>query len=116
MTNTPLLTSSPASGNNSANDFINLLSKIMSYFTSRGFQAGLVSSFLEGEGHLDVKTDAELMFDFLEERKRLNPTIFIGIEGSGVSGVKSGEDKRLLIEWVLQKKSQMNSVIVCVMV
>ncbi|CAG8693907.1 19827_t:CDS:2 [Cetraspora pellucida] len=59
-----------------------------------------------------VLTNAELMFDFLEERQRLAPTIFIGIEGSGVSGIASGEDKILLEKWVLQRKPQTNSVIV----
>lgn len=101
--------SSTASGtilhDNSTNDTINLLSEIMTYFTDRGFQAGLVSSFLEREVHLDLKTDTDIMFDFMEERQQLNPIIFVGIEGSGVSGVTSGEDKRLLIEWGLTEEA-----------
>src|SRR4051794_40705257 len=64
-----------------------LHSEIMTYFTSRGFQTNLVRSFLKREVHLDLKTNTQLMFDFLEERQRLNPTIFVGIEGTGVSGV-----------------------------
>ncbi|CAG8518544.1 8232_t:CDS:2 [Funneliformis caledonium] len=66
-----------------------LHSEIMAYFISRGFQSNLVRSFLEEEVHLDLKTNTELMFDFLEERQRLNPTIFVGIEGTGVSCVTS---------------------------
>ncbi|CAG8499534.1 5006_t:CDS:2 [Funneliformis mosseae] len=64
-----------------------LHSEIMAYFISRGFNQTSL------------------------ERQRLNPTIFVGIEGTGVSGVTSGDDKRLLVEWVLRKKQQMNSII-----
>ena len=45
------------------------------------------------------------MFDFLKERQQLNPTIFVGIEGSGISGVTPGEDKRLLMEWGLTEET-----------
>lgn len=76
-----------------------LLSEITTYFVDRGFQSSLVRSFLERKVHLDLKTNAELMHDFLEERQRLDPKIFIGIEGSGVSDIASGEDKRLLVKW-----------------
>ncbi|CAG8501550.1 4096_t:CDS:2 [Funneliformis mosseae] len=62
-----------------------LHSEIMAYFISRGFQSNLVRSFLEVE--------------------RLNPTIFVGIEGTGVSGVTSGDDKRLLVEWGLTEET-----------
>lgn len=79
--------------------------EIMTYFISRGFQSNLVRSFLEGEVHLDIKTNSELMFDFLEERQRLNPKIFVGIEGTGISGVTSGDDKRLLVEWGLTEEA-----------
>lgn len=82
-----------------------LLSEIITYFISRGFQSSLVRSFLERETHLDLKTNAELMFDFLKERQQLNPTIFVGIEGSGISGVTPGEDKRLLVEWGLTEET-----------
>ncbi|CAG8788499.1 14261_t:CDS:1 [Gigaspora margarita] len=76
-----------------------LLSEITTYFVDRGFQSSLVRSFLEREVHLNLKTNAELMHDFLEERQQLDPKIFIGIEGSGVSDIASGEDKRLLVKW-----------------
>ncbi|CAG8704611.1 15539_t:CDS:1 [Cetraspora pellucida] len=82
-----------------------LLSEITAYFVDRGFQESLVRSFLEGEVHLDLRTNAELMFDFLEERQRLDPTVFVGIEGSGVSGIASGEDKRLLVKWGLTEEA-----------
>ncbi|KAF0519689.1 hypothetical protein F8M41_016494 [Gigaspora margarita] len=89
-----------------SNHTINLLlSEITTYFVDRGFQESLVRSFLEGEVHLDLRTNAELMFDFLEERQRLDPTIFVGIEGSGVSGIASGEDKRLLVKWGLTEEA-----------
>ncbi|CAG8768349.1 12893_t:CDS:2, partial [Dentiscutata erythropus] len=68
-----------------------LLSEITTYFVDRGFQASLVRSFLEREARLDLKTNAELMFDFLVERQWLDPTIFIGIEGSSVSDIASEE-------------------------
>ncbi|RIA95321.1 hypothetical protein C1645_816813 [Glomus cerebriforme] len=79
--------------------------EIMVYFISRGFQSNLIRSFLEGEVHLDLKTNTELMFDFLEERRRLNPKIYVGIEGTGISGVTSGDDKRLLVEWGLTEEA-----------
>ena len=79
--------------------------EIMDYFISRGFQSNLVRSFLEVEVHLNLKTNMQLMFDFLEERQRLNPKIFVGIEGTGISGVTSGDDKRLLMEWGLTEEA-----------
>jgi hypothetical protein len=45
------------------------------------------------------------MFDFLKECQQLNPTIFIGIEGSDISNVTPDEDKRLLIEWGLTEET-----------
>lgn len=78
-----------------------LNNEIMTYFISRGFQPSLVKSFLEREVHLNLKTNEQLMFDFLEEREQLDPVIFVGIEGSGVSGIESGEDERLLVKWGL---------------
>ncbi|CAG8765300.1 19756_t:CDS:2, partial [Racocetra fulgida] len=92
----------PEDSNNTINP---LLSEITAYFVDCGFQESLVRSFLEGEVHLDLRTNAELMFDFLEERQRLDPTIFVGIEGSGVSGIASGEDKRLLVKWGLTEEA-----------
>lgn len=47
----------------------------------------------------------QLMFDFLEERQQLNPKIFVGIEGTGIGGVTSGDDKRLLMEWELTEEA-----------
>src|ERR1043166_9670518 len=79
--------------------------EIMAYFISRGFQSNLVRSFLEVEVHLNLKTNTQLMFDFLEERQRLNPKIFVGIEGTAISGVTSGDDKRLLMEWGLTEEA-----------
>ncbi|CAI2183771.1 16619_t:CDS:1 [Funneliformis geosporum] len=75
--------------------------EIMAYFISRGFQPSLVRSFLERNCHLDLKTNEHLMFDFLEEREQLDPVIFVGIEGSGVNGIESGEDEKLLVKWGL---------------
>ncbi|CAB4414306.1 unnamed protein product [Rhizophagus irregularis] len=42
------------------------------------------------------------MFDFLEERQQLNPKIFVG---TGISGVTSGDNKRLLMEWGLMEEA-----------
>ncbi|GET58753.1 hypothetical protein GLOIN_2v100066 [Rhizophagus irregularis DAOM 181602=DAOM 197198] len=47
----------------------------------------------------------QLMFNFLEERQQLNPKIFVGIEGTGISGLTSGDDKRLLMEWELTEEA-----------
>ncbi|RIB06494.1 hypothetical protein C2G38_2253174 [Gigaspora rosea] len=70
--------------NDSENNTIDpLLSEITAYFVDCGFQANLW----------------------------LDSTIFIGIEGSSVNGIASGENKKLLVKWALQKKSQVNSVI-----
>ncbi|PKK70667.1 hypothetical protein RhiirC2_779394 [Rhizophagus irregularis] len=40
-----------------------------------------------------------------KERQQLNPKIFVGIEGTGISGVTSGDDKRLLMEWELTEEA-----------
>jgi hypothetical protein len=77
--------------------------EIMNYFIGRGFQQSLVRSFLEREAHLDLKTNSEIMFDFLQECQYIDSTIFIGVEGN--SGVASGEDKSLLMKWGLTEKA-----------
>ncbi|PKC06667.1 hypothetical protein RhiirA5_419241 [Rhizophagus irregularis] len=40
-----------------------------------------------------------------KECQQLNPKIFVGIEGTGISGVTSGDDKRLLMEWELTEEA-----------
>ncbi|PKY41675.1 hypothetical protein RhiirA4_396318 [Rhizophagus irregularis] len=77
--------------------------EIMKYFIGYGFEQSLVRSFMDREAHLDIKTNSEIMFDFLEERQYIDPTIFIGVEGN--SGVASGEDKSLLMKWGLTEKA-----------
>ena len=40
-----------------------------------------------------------------EKRQRLDSTIFVDIEGSGVNDVVSGEDKSLLMKWGLTEEA-----------
>jgi hypothetical protein len=81
----------------------NLISEIMAYFISRGFQPRLVRSFLERESRLEFKTNSEILFDFLQEREYIDPTIFIGVEGS--DDVESGKGKNLLVKWGLTEEA-----------
>ncbi|CAG8717917.1 5306_t:CDS:2, partial [Acaulospora morrowiae] len=80
-----------------------LLSEITTHFVDRGFQPSLVDSFLARSSCLEIKTNEEIMLDFLEEREQMDPTIFVGIEGN--EGVELGEDKKLLVKWGLTEET-----------
>ncbi|CAG8491529.1 9412_t:CDS:1 [Acaulospora morrowiae] len=88
---------------NLTNNNVNLLSEITTYFVDRGFQPSLVSSFLAGNYRLEFMTNEEIMLDFLDEREQMDPTIFVGVEGS--EGVEPGEDKKLLVKWGLTEEA-----------
>ncbi|RHZ69721.1 hypothetical protein Glove_279g57 [Diversispora epigaea] len=90
-------------GNSTSNIDDTLLTEITQHFVNRGFQPSLVSSFLEGNSLLEFMTNEELILDFLDEREQMDPTIFVGVEGN--EGVKTGEDKKLLVKWGLTEEA-----------